>query len=83
MCIKISTLVNDYYGGNKAALAADAGVSRQAVTQWGGDTCLDADYVIPVCAGLSWQITPHLLRPDIYPNATDALPEKAKEAKAA
>ncbi len=30
--------------------------------------------VIPICDFLGWRMTPHRLRPDLYPNPTDALP---------
>jgi hypothetical protein len=30
--------------------------------------------VIPICDFLDWRMTPHQLRPDLYPNPTDALP---------
>jgi hypothetical protein len=33
-----------------------------------------ADVVIPMAASLDWRISPHELRPDLYPNPTDALP---------
>lgn len=34
--------------------------------------------VIPICDLLDWRMTPHRLRPDLYPNATDALPSAEK-----
>lgn len=34
--------------------------------------------VIPICDFLDWRMTPHRLRPDLYPNLTDALPAAAK-----
>ncbi|UDL04002.1 helix-turn-helix domain-containing protein [Marinobacter sp. CA1] len=30
--------------------------------------------VLAICEGSRWQVTPHELRPDIYPNPTDGLP---------
>ncbi len=30
--------------------------------------------VLPICDFLGWKTTPHRLRPDLYPNPTDALP---------
>ena len=30
--------------------------------------------VIDVCAATGWRVTPHELRPDLYPNADDGLP---------
>jgi hypothetical protein len=37
-----------------------------------------ADVVIPICDFLGWRMTPNLLRPDVYPNPTDALPPDVK-----
>ena len=38
-----------------------------------------AEYVIAIAQAVDWQITPHELRPDIYPHPTDGLP-KIQEA---
>lgn len=32
-----------------------------------------AEYVIPICRGLGYRITPHELRPDIYPHPDDGM----------
>lgn len=37
-----------------------------------------ADVVIPICDFLGWRVTPNFLRPDLYPNLTDALPPGVK-----
>lgn len=34
-----------------------------------------AEYVIPISEATGWELTPHALRPDLYPNPTDALPK--------
>jgi len=39
--------------------------------------------VISVCAATGWQITPHELRPDVYPNPTDGLPAGKEPGEAA
>lgn len=39
-----------------------------------------AERVIPVACATNWQITPHELRPDIYPHPQDGLPEHIREA---
>ena len=39
-----------------------------------------AETVIAICETVNWQITPNVLRPDIYPNATDGLPSEEQEA---
>lgn len=33
-----------------------------------------AQHVIPIAEATTWQVTPHDLRPDIYPNPTDGMP---------
>lgn len=38
-----------------------------------------ADVVIPIAAFLDYRLTPHELRPDLYPNPTDAVPEAIAE----
>ncbi len=35
---------------------------------------LPPEKVLALCGACSWQVTPHELRPDIYPNPTDGLP---------
>jgi len=35
-----------------------------------------ADVVLPIADFLGYRMTPHELRPDIYPNPTDAVPEQ-------
>jgi len=35
---------------------------------------LPPEKVLMLCAKSEWQVTPHELRPDIYPNPTDGLP---------
>ena len=57
--------------GGVVALSKTLGLSRGAVSQW--DT-VPADRVLAVCAATEWMVTPHDLRPDLYPNPTDALP---------
>lgn len=34
-----------------------------------------ADYVLAICDTVGWKVTPHELRPDIYPNKLDAMPD--------
>lgn len=45
--------------------------------------CPPAEYVLPICDTLDWRITPHELRPDLYPHATDGLPKAPPLAEAA
>lgn len=57
-----------------SALAKALGVSHQAVRKWEA-TAAPAERVIPIARATGWRVKPHQLRPDLYPNATDALPE--------
>lgn len=41
------------------------------------------EYVLAISAATGWQITPHTLRPDIYPNPTDGLPACHQDKEAA
>lgn len=39
-----------------------------------------AEQVRPVCEVCDWQVTPHQLRPDLYPHPHDGLPEHLRVA---
>lgn len=41
------------------------------------------EYVIAIAAATRWRLTPHDLRPDIYPNPTDGLPVDLQNEEAA
>lgn len=57
--------------GGVVALSRILGLSRGAVSQW---DVVPVDRVLDVCRAVAWQVTPHQLRPDIYPNPTDGIP---------
>lgn len=42
-----------------------------------------AEVVIAIAEACEWKITPHELRPDIYPNLCDGLPPISNDRKAA
>lgn len=54
-------------------LAARLGEHRGTVTNW-GRRGIPAERVLDICRLTEWRITPHQLRPDIYPNPDDGLP---------
>ncbi|HSD36105.1 MAG TPA: YdaS family helix-turn-helix protein [Rhodocyclaceae bacterium] len=54
-----------------AAVSALFNIRPQAVSQW---VICPPDRVIALCGAGGWRVTPHQLRSDLYPNATDALP---------
>lgn len=39
-----------------------------------------SEYAIPVSRAVGFEVTPHQLRPDIYPNETDGLPSAESAA---
>lgn len=49
--------------------------SVQSVANWIINNQVPADRVIQLCAMGNWSVTPHELRPDIYPNPTDGKPD--------
>ena len=60
--------------GLRVRQIADAcGVSVQAVYKWEKVGIIPAEYVLAGCEVAGWQVTPHELRPDIYPNPFDGM----------
>lgn len=61
--------------GSYAALGAtfDPPVSAQAVSKW-ADAGVPAERVIGVAAATNFDVRPHDLRPDLYPDPDDGLP---------
>lgn len=65
-------------------LAADIGVTQGLIYQWlSGHRKVAAEKVLSVSKATGWQVTPHELRPDIYPNPTDGLPADKVQGRAA
>lgn len=65
------------------AIRPDSKIKQGFVWKWlnsPSDLTPPPDWVIPICEAVAWEITPHELRADIYPNPTDALPVDHKEA---
>lgn len=54
-------------------LAAALGVTRQAIRKY-ERTRVTAERVLQISKQTGWRVTPHDLRPDLYPNPTDAVP---------
>jgi len=61
------------------AAAISLGVSREAVRKWQLNG-VPAERVREICAATNWTVTPHALRPDLFPNATDAMPISEEKA---
>ena len=83
---KTSLLEAVKLAGGQVALAAgiralipESKVSQAHVSKWLLRQLTEvppAEYVLAICEHLDWRITPQQLRPDLYPNPTDALPRR-------
>ena len=62
--------------GGRAALAKQFSVSIQAVSKW--QTRVPAGVVIGLAESVQFQVTPHQLRPDLYPHPDDGLPPELR-----
>lgn len=61
--------------GTAARLAVQIGVSPVLISQWRTERrTIPGDRVIPIARATGWRVTPHELRPDLYPNAGDGVP---------
>ena len=66
----------------QTALAEKIGKGQTLISSWvkRRECRVGADYVIEVAAATDWQVTPHELRPDLYPHPKDGLPEHLRYA---
>ncbi|AOY88624.1 hypothetical protein BKP64_10840 [Marinobacter salinus] len=60
--------------GGPQALAKQLKITIQRLVNWRSRGRVPADMVLNFCRALDWQVSPHELRPDIYPNPYDGLP---------
>jgi len=60
--------------GTPNELAEAVGRTGAAVRYWKTNG-VPHDMVIPVCDACGWAVTPHELRPDLYPNKADGIPK--------
>ena len=50
------------------------GISAQRLINWRKRGRIPADSVLSYCEKRGWEVTPHMVRPDIYPHPSDGLP---------
>lgn len=68
----------------KASANGSKKIDRSHIWNWlNRDKDIPGEYVVQVSKALNFVITPHELRPDIYPNATDGLPADLQAKPAA
>jgi DNA-binding transcriptional regulator YdaS (Cro superfamily) len=58
---------------SQSELGRRLGKKPQTISGWFKNR-VPAEEVLPACQALEWQVSPHELRPDKYPNPTDAIP---------
>lgn len=61
--------------GGQAKLAEACGLKQSAVSSWITSGEVPPELVIKVCEAVFYRVTPHQLRPDLYPNESDAIPK--------
>lgn len=61
-------------------LALNLGVSYQAIQRYMAAGQIVSDRVLTCAQATNWQVTPHQLRPDLYPHPQDGLPKELRAA---
>ncbi|MCA6998182.1 transcriptional regulator [Dickeya solani] len=61
--------------GSQSELARRLGKNSQTVSAWFRNG-VASNEVINASRAMGWRVTPHELRPDLYPNPTDGLPQQ-------
>ncbi|WP_369123376.1 transcriptional regulator [Marinobacter salarius] len=70
--------------GGQTPLAAACGITQPYVWNWlNRDGRVPAEYALSVCRAVDFGVRPHDLRPDIYPNPNDCVPDQYRSANAA
>lgn len=68
--------------GGQVATAKSVGVAQAHVWAWINKTKdgIPPEKVIAVSKATDWGVTPHQLRPDLYPHPHDGMPEHLRKA---
>lgn len=64
---------------SQARLARKIDIKPQALNQWRQTGIVPPGRVIDVSRAVQFQVTPHELRPDLYPHPDDGLPVELRE----
>lgn len=62
---------------SQAAVAAVVGARQQSVGYWLKEG-LPGEHVLRISADIGYAVTPHQLRPDLYPHPEDGLPPELR-----
>ncbi|HHT0530817.1 helix-turn-helix domain-containing protein [Raoultella sp. Lac2] len=66
---------------SQRAIAKRLGITPQAVNQWFNKPHIPPRFVLPICELVRWKVTPHEIRPDLYPGFMDGIPEALRTGK--
>lgn len=73
--MKLSTFLNQLPPGGRSDFAKHIGVAPAYLYQMvNGIRPISPKRALSIGEFSNWQVTPHELRPDIYPNQTDGIP---------
>ncbi|MCS5934480.1 helix-turn-helix domain-containing protein [Klebsiella variicola subsp. variicola] len=61
---------------SRACIGKHFGISGQAVGKWIYENGVPQKRIVPLCRFLNWEVTPHEIDPEAYPNPTDGLPKQ-------
>lgn len=68
--------------GGREVVGRIFGITGQAVSLWYPQG-VPGERVMPLCKAIEFKVTPHELRPDLYPHPQDGLPEPLRNQAAA
>ncbi len=61
---------------SRACIGKHFGICGQAVGKWIYENGVPQKRIVPLCRFLNWEVTPHEIDPEAYPNPTDGLPKQ-------
>ena len=66
------------------SIVPESKIQQAHISNWlNRDGYVPAEWVIPCCQAVNWQVTPHQLRTDLYPHPHDGLPDHLRVGEAA
>lgn len=66
--------------GGTGVVSRRMGVKQARLCNWIGRKSVPPHRIIPLCRALFWAVTPHQLRPDLYPHPTDGMAAAGDDA---
>ena len=65
---------------NLLKLRPESNLTNSHINNWlYRDNKTPSEWVLPLCETVDWQVTPHELRPDLYPHPEDGLPAHLRQ----